>query len=152
MTHPLNLPNMVKQVLLEGQGWSPDHPAWLPLTLILAWDLELESSKIYDACLAIYILPNLIEKRKRKCLDMQQKQWLLMARVSELTFIYLLRLAITTYCPLACGSIEASLKLMHCLLLYIVYGYPLNWIEFNYIYFYFFIFDIKDTNGQSYGL
>ena len=30
--------------------------------------------------------------------------------------------------PLACTSIETSLKLMHCLLLYIVYGYPLNLI------------------------
>ena len=35
MTHPLNLPNMVEQVLLEGQGWSPDHLAGLPLALIL---------------------------------------------------------------------------------------------------------------------
>ena len=32
--------------------------------------------------------------------------------------------------PLAGTSIEASLKLMHCLLLYIVYGYPLLIISF----------------------
>ena len=41
---------MIKCVLLEGQGWSPDHPAQLPLALILAWDLELDGPEINDAC------------------------------------------------------------------------------------------------------
>ena len=27
MTHPLNLPNMVEHMILEGQGWSADHLA-----------------------------------------------------------------------------------------------------------------------------
>ena len=48
MTHPLNIPYMVENEHLEGQGWSPDHLAWLPLSLILAWDLEVEGPKLYD--------------------------------------------------------------------------------------------------------
>ena len=35
---------------MEGQGWSPDHPAQLPLALILAWALELSRPKPYDGC------------------------------------------------------------------------------------------------------
>ena len=50
MTHPLNHPNMVKTCALEGEEWSPDHPAQLPLALILAWALELSRPKLCDGC------------------------------------------------------------------------------------------------------
>ena len=46
MTHPLKLPNMVCHVLIEGQGWSPDHPDQLPLSLILARASKLLTSRI----------------------------------------------------------------------------------------------------------
>ena len=59
--------------------------------------------------LAIYILPNLTVKMKRKHLEIQQKQRLLWAQVSELTFIYLLKLASTPYCH----ELALALKLMH---------------------------------------
>ena len=39
---------MVENDHLEGQGWSPDHLAWLPLSLILAWDLEVERPKFHN--------------------------------------------------------------------------------------------------------
>ena len=48
MTHTLKLPNMVCHVLFEGQGWSPDHPDQLPLSLILARASKLLRSRIYD--------------------------------------------------------------------------------------------------------
>ena len=43
---PLKLPNMVCQMLFEGQGWSPDQ---LPLSLILASASKLLRSKNHDA-------------------------------------------------------------------------------------------------------
>ena len=39
---------MVCHVLFEGQGWSPDHPDQLPLSLILAIASKLLRAKIYD--------------------------------------------------------------------------------------------------------
>ena len=40
---------MVENEHMEGQGWSTDHLAWLSLSLILVWDLEVEGPKIYEA-------------------------------------------------------------------------------------------------------
>ena len=51
MTSPLKLPNMVCHVLFEGQGWSPDHPDQLPLSLILVRASKLLISKIHDGLL-----------------------------------------------------------------------------------------------------
>ena len=53
MTHTPSIPYMVENEHFEGQGWSSDHLAWLSLSLILAWDLEVERSKIYDGCFGI---------------------------------------------------------------------------------------------------
>ena len=56
--------------------------------------------------------------------------------------------------PLACTSIEASLKLMHWLLLCVVYGYTLTWLEYNLIklffYFYFLTLRIPMFNHMVY--
>ena len=53
MTHPLNIPYMVENVLLEGKGWSSDHLSRLPLALILAHNLEVERPEVYDGCSGI---------------------------------------------------------------------------------------------------
>ena len=46
MTQPLYIPYMVENEHMEGQGWSPDPLACLPLSLILVSDLEKEASEI----------------------------------------------------------------------------------------------------------
>ena len=142
MTHPLNLPNMVEHVLLEGQGWSPDHLAWLPLPLILAWDLEVEGPKIYDACSGNIYFIKINWKKWKANIGNAAKTVTIVGTGKWIDFYIFVKVGYYPLLPLACTSIEASLKLMHCLLLYIVYGYPLS---FN-------LFDIKDTNVQSYGL
>ena len=53
MTHPLKLQNMVCHVLLEGQGWSPEHPDQLPLSLILVCASKLTTPKTYNGLLHI---------------------------------------------------------------------------------------------------
>ena len=45
---PIKLPNMLCHMLFEDQGWSPDHPDGLPLSLILARASKLLRTKIYD--------------------------------------------------------------------------------------------------------
>ena len=97
MKHHLNIPYMVENEHLEGQGWSPDHLAWLPLSLILAWDLEVEGPKLYDGFFGNIYFIQIKFKNEKKMLEIQLKQWLLWAQISE--FYILLRLAITPYCP-----------------------------------------------------
>ena len=92
----------------------PNHP----YPSILAWGLEVEGPKIYDACSGnIYFTIINWKEWKNKMLEMQLKQWLLWAQVSELTFIFV-KVGYYPLLPLACTSIE--------LLLYIVYSYPLS--------------------------
>ena len=97
MTHPLHIPCMVENEHFEGQGQSPDHLVWLPLSLILAWDLEVERCKIYDGCFGIVYFIWIKFKNEKESVWIQPKQWLLWAQVSE--FYILLRLAFTPYWP-----------------------------------------------------
>ena len=46
---------MVCHVLFEGQGWSPDHPDQLPLSLILARASKLSRAKPVMLCVMIEI-------------------------------------------------------------------------------------------------
>ena len=39
---------MVCHMLFDGQGWSPDHPDQLPLSLILDRAFKLLRAKIYE--------------------------------------------------------------------------------------------------------
>ena len=48
MPDPLKLPNMVCHVLFEGQGWSPDYPDQLPLSLILTRASKLFRPNLHD--------------------------------------------------------------------------------------------------------
>ena len=48
MAHPITQPNMVCHVLFQAQGWSPDHPDQLPLSLILPRASKLLTSRIYN--------------------------------------------------------------------------------------------------------
>ena len=50
---------MVCHVLLEGQGWSPDHPDWLPLSLILVWALELCRRNLWQSVQCMKFIQNL---------------------------------------------------------------------------------------------
>ena len=138
MTHPLNLPNMVKQVLLEGQRWSPDHPASLPLALILAWDLELEEPKIYEACSDNVYFTKLNWKNKKKTFGNPAKTVTIVGTGKSNDFYIFVKVGYYPLLPLACTSIEASLKLLHWLLLCVVYCYTLTWLELNLIKLFFF--------------
>ena len=42
----INFPIWYAMCFWEGHGWSPDHPDWLPLSLILVWDLKLCRNRI----------------------------------------------------------------------------------------------------------
>ena len=56
---------MVCHMLLEGQGWSPDHPDQLPLSLILARASKLSRAKHMMVCVMIEIFSKLnFEKKK----------------------------------------------------------------------------------------
>ena len=145
MAHPLNLPNMVEHVLLEGQGWSPDHLAWLPLVFILAWDSEVEGPKIYDACSGNIYFMKINWKKWKVNVGNAAKTVTIVGTCKWIDLYIFVKVCYYPLLPLAGTSIEASLRLMYCLLLYIVDGYPLS---FNL----FFLFDSKDTNVQSYGL
>ena len=116
---------MVEHVLLEGQGWSPDHLAWLPLALILAWDLEEEGPQIYDACSGNIYFIKINWKNEKHTLEMELNTVTIVGTGKWIDFYIFVKVGYYPLLPLACTSIEASLKLMHCLLLYIVYGYPL---------------------------
>ena len=52
---PPYYPYMEENEHLEGHGWSPDHLACLPLSLILVWDFEKETSEICTGLFGIYI-------------------------------------------------------------------------------------------------
>ena len=84
-------------MLFESQGWSPDHPDWLPLSLILARAYKLSRAEPVMVCVMIKIFSKFNFEKKKK-----RQEWSLIwslswAQVSQLTFIYLLRLAITPY-------------------------------------------------------
>ena len=90
---------MVCHVLFEGQGWSPDHPDQLPLPLILARASKLLRAEPVMVCVMVKIFSKLILRKRKLKQEWSLIQSLLWAQVSQLTFIYLLRLAITPYCP-----------------------------------------------------
>ena len=119
---------MVKHVLLQGQGWSPDHPAWLPLDLILAWDLELEGPEIYDACSDNIYFTKFNWKNEKKTFGNPAKTVTIVGTGKSIDFYIFVTVGYYPLLPLACASIEASLELMHWLLLCVVYGYTLTWI------------------------
>ena len=79
---------MVCHVLLEGQGWLPDHPDQLPFFPHSGLSFQTVRNKSVMVCA-------MIETFSKWSLI----QSLLWAQVIQLTFIYLLRLAITPYCP-----------------------------------------------------
>ena len=50
----------------EGQGWSPDHPNWLPLSFILARASKLFTSRICDGVVMIKIYSKFNFGKKKK--------------------------------------------------------------------------------------
>ena len=58
-----------------------------------------EEAKSMMVCFNIKIYRKLILRKRKRMQERSLKQSLLWAQVSQLTFIYLLRLAITPYCP-----------------------------------------------------
>ena len=90
---------MVCHVLSEGQGWSPDHPDQLPLSLILARASKLLRAKPILVCVIIEIFRKLYVRKRKLKQEWSLIQSLLWAQLSQWTFICLLRLAITPYCP-----------------------------------------------------
>ena len=57
---------MVCCMLFEGQGWSPDHPDQLPLSLILARASKLSRVKPMMVCVMIKIFSKLILRQRKK--------------------------------------------------------------------------------------
>ena len=113
-------------------------------TLSLAWDLELEGPQIYDAWSSnIYFIKFNCENEK-KMFGNPAKRVTTVGTGKWIDFYTFVKVGYYPLLPLACASIEASLKLIHWLLLCVVYGYTLTWPEFNSIkfYFYFFLFFI----------
>ena len=86
-------------MLFEGQEWSPDHPDQLPLSFILARASKLSREEPVMVCVKIENLVNLILRKRKQRQAWSLIQSLLQAQVSQLPFIYLLRLAITPYWP-----------------------------------------------------
>ena len=90
---------MLCHVLFEGQGWSPDHPDQLPLPFIMARASKLSRAEPVMVCVMNETLSKFIWRKRKKKQEWSLRQSLLWPQVSQLTFIYLLRLAITPYCP-----------------------------------------------------
>ena len=96
--------------------------------------------------LAIYILPNLIEKNEKKTFGHAAKTVTIVGTGKWIDFYIFVKVGYYPLLPLACTSIGAcAVSVVYCLWL----STEMNWIEYI---FYFFIFDIKDTNVKSYGL
>ena len=64
---------MVCHVLLEGQGWSPDHPDQLPLSLILVYDIEETTSSLCQAAECLKNLQIYYQNGKENGLEMSLK-------------------------------------------------------------------------------
>ena len=121
MTHPLTLPNMVCHVLFEGQGWSPDHPDWLPLSLILAWASKLTTPKNLWWFASYMKFIKLYWKEKEKIMqDWSLKQSLLWAQVSQLTFNTFVKVGYYPLLPLAWTCILVCTVVVYSLWSYIV--------------------------------
>ena len=67
------LPYMVCHVLLEGQGWSPDHPDQLPLSLILVYDIEETTSSLCQVAECLKNLQIYYQNRQENSLEMSLK-------------------------------------------------------------------------------
>ena len=82
---------MVCHVLLEGQGWSPDHPDQLPLLPILVLSYWRVNTKSVSGSRMFEKSTNLLSKWKGKWSGNEPEmiflQHLFWAQVSQLTFI-----------------------------------------------------------------
>ena len=63
--------------------------------------------------LTMYILPNLIEKKKKKTFGNAAKAVTIVGTGKSIDFYIFVKVGNYPLLPLACTSIEASLKLMH---------------------------------------
>ena len=63
--------------------------------------------------LAIYILPNLIGKNEKKTFGNPAKTVTIVGTGKSIDFYIFVKVGYYPLLPLACASIEASLKLMH---------------------------------------
>ena len=153
MTHPLNLPNMVSHVLFEGQGWSPDHPDWLPLSLILAWAFKLFRPKLYDGWSHHWNLYKFNWKRKRKKAGLEPWTVTIVGTGKSIDFYIFIKVCHCPLLPLACICILVYTFVVYCIWSYIVIW--INWLKVSisfYFFLYFFFICYWVTNVQSYGL
>ena len=90
---------MVCHVLFEGQGWSPDHPDRIAPFPHSGLSFQTGRNKSVMVCAMNETFSKFTLRKRKKRQEWNLIQSLLWAQVSQLIFIYLLRLAITPYCP-----------------------------------------------------
>ena len=98
-----HIPYMVRHVLLEGQGWSPDHP--LSRHCLFHSDLNSPWSNVKStpALFRPALFQNFYQKVKRKCAGNQEKQWLHMAQIRK--FYLIVKVGYYALFSLACASV-----------------------------------------------
>ena len=62
---------MVCHVLLEGQGWSPDHPDQLPLSFILARVSKQSRAEFVMVCVMVTLHSKFNFEKKTKRQEME---------------------------------------------------------------------------------